>query len=43
MLWLRPADLAGHTFTHTSTLMVADPIEAADAIADAAVTALEHA
>lgn len=43
VLWLRPADLTGHTFTHTSTLMVADPIEAADAIADAAVTALEHA
>ncbi|WP_328851270.1 VWA domain-containing protein [Micromonospora globbae] len=43
VLWLRPADLAGHTFTHTTTLQVADPIQAVDAIADAAVTALEHA
>ncbi|MFI7208467.1 VWA domain-containing protein [Micromonospora aurantiaca (nom. illeg.)] len=43
VLWLRPADLAGHTFTHTTTLQVADPVQAVDAIADAAVTALEHA
>ncbi|GIJ08420.1 VWA domain-containing protein [Micromonospora andamanensis] len=43
VLWLRPADLTGHTFTHTSTLLVADPVKAVDAIADAAVTALEHA
>ncbi|MEV4481822.1 VWA domain-containing protein [Micromonospora coxensis] len=43
VLWLRPADLAGHTFTHTTTILVADPIEAVDAIADAAVTAIERA
>ncbi|MEV6374839.1 VWA domain-containing protein [Micromonospora musae] len=43
VLWLRPADLAGHTFTHTTTLEVANPIQAVDAIADAAVTVLEHA
>ncbi|OKI45721.1 vWA domain-containing protein [Micromonospora sp. CB01531] len=43
VLWLRPADLPGHTFTHTTTLLVADPVQAVDAIADAAVTALEHA
>ncbi|MDZ5447259.1 VWA domain-containing protein [Micromonospora sp. 4G57] len=43
VLWLRPADLAGHTFTHTTTLLVADPLEAAGAIADAAVAALETA
>lgn len=43
VLWLRPADLAGHTFTHATTLLVADPVQAIDAIADAAVTALEHA
>ncbi len=43
VLWLRPADLTGHTFTHTTTLLVDDPIQAVDAIADAAVTALEHA
>ncbi|RNH99670.1 VWA domain-containing protein [Micromonospora aurantiaca] len=43
VLWLRPANLAGHTFTHTTTLLVSDPIQAVNAIADAAVTALEHA
>lgn len=43
VLWLRPADLAGHTYTHTTTLLVDDPIHAVNAIADAAVTALEHA
>ncbi|WKU03417.1 VWA domain-containing protein [Micromonospora sp. HUAS LYJ1] len=43
VLWLRPAGLAGHTFTDTATLLVDDPIQAVDAIADAAVTALEQA
>ncbi|TDC21966.1 VWA domain-containing protein, partial [Micromonospora sp. 15K316] len=42
VLWLRPTDLAGHTFTHTTTLEVADPIQAVDAIADAAFTSLER-
>ncbi|MGQ5262934.1 vWA domain-containing protein [Micromonospora sp. ZYX-F-536] len=43
VLWLRPADLAGHTFGHTTTLLASDPVQAVDAIADAAVTALERA
>ncbi|MDG4760361.1 VWA domain-containing protein [Micromonospora sp. WMMD710] len=43
VLWLRPADQSGHTFTHTTTLLVDDPIQAVDAIADAAITALEQA
>ncbi|KAB1935482.1 VWA domain-containing protein [Micromonospora sp. ALFpr18c] len=55
VLWLHPADpladseLTGpdqmwrHTFTHTTTLTVADPVEAVAAIADAAVTALTQA
>ncbi|MDZ5446772.1 VWA domain-containing protein [Micromonospora sp. 4G57] len=43
MLWLRPADLDGHTFTDTTTVLVADPVQAIDHIADAAVTALEQA
>ncbi|GHJ52946.1 hypothetical protein Nm8I071_22530 [Nonomuraea sp. TT08I-71] len=43
VLWLRPADLDGHTFTDTTTILVADPVQAIGHIADAAVTALEHA
>ncbi|MGW3606490.1 hypothetical protein [Micromonospora sp. NPDC005161] len=43
VLWLRPADLTGHTFTDTTTILVADPVQAIGHIADAAVTALEHA
>ncbi|MBM0259696.1 VWA domain-containing protein, partial [Micromonospora sp. 4G55] len=43
VLWLRPADLEGHTFTDTTTVMVADPVQAIGRIADAAVTALEQA
>ncbi|MFF4893403.1 VWA domain-containing protein [Micromonospora chersina] len=43
VLWLRPADLPGHTFTDTTTLTVADPVQAIGHIADAAVTALERA
>jgi Mg-chelatase subunit ChlD len=41
VLWLRPADLPGHTFADTTTLTVADPLEAIAHIADAAVAALE--
>ncbi|MBM0226140.1 VWA domain-containing protein [Micromonospora sp. ATA51] len=43
VLWLRPADLDGHTFTDTTTVLVADPVQAIDHIAGAAVTALEQA
>jgi hypothetical protein len=43
VLWLRPADLGGHTFTDTTTVTVADPIEAVRHIADAATTALAQA
>jgi hypothetical protein len=43
VLWLRPADMSGHTFADTTTLTVADPIDAIGHIADAAVTALENA
>jgi hypothetical protein len=43
VLWLRPANLPGHTFEHTTTLTVADPLDAVGHIADAAVTALEDA
>jgi Mg-chelatase subunit ChlD len=43
VLWLRPADLPGHTFDHTTTMTVANPAEAIDRIATAAVTALQDA
>jgi hypothetical protein len=43
VLWLRPADLKGHTFQHTTTLLVSNPVEAINHIARAAVTALENA
>jgi Mg-chelatase subunit ChlD len=43
VLWLRPEGLSGHTFTHTTTLTVASPIEAIEQIAAAALTALENA
>lgn len=43
VLWLRPADLPGHTFDHTTTITVDDPVQAIEHLADAAVTALEHA
>ncbi|MGW3607808.1 VWA domain-containing protein [Micromonospora sp. NPDC005161] len=43
VLWLRPANLPGHTFTHTTTLLVDDPVHAVGTIADAAVTALDNA
>ncbi|MGW3607933.1 VWA domain-containing protein [Micromonospora sp. NPDC005161] len=43
VLWLRPADLNGHTFTDTTTLLVADPVQAIEHIANATATALEQA
>jgi hypothetical protein len=43
VLWLRPAGLSGHTFADTSTITVADPVEAIGHIAHAAVTAVENA
>jgi Mg-chelatase subunit ChlD len=43
VLWLHPAGQPGHTFDHTTTIAVADPVDAITQIADAAVTALEHA
>lgn len=43
VLWIRPADMDGHTFTHTTTVTVADPVDAVTQIADAAVTVLETA
>ena len=43
VLWLRPEGLSGHTFADTTTITVTDPIDAIRHIADAAVTAVEHA
>ncbi|MGS2619298.1 VWA domain-containing protein [Micromonospora sp. LZ34] len=43
VLWLRPADLDGHTFTDTTTVLISDPVQAIDHIAGAAVAALEQA
>ncbi|GAA3449666.1 VWA domain-containing protein [Dactylosporangium matsuzakiense] len=44
VLWLHPkASSACHTYTHTTTVAVSDPIDAIDIIADAAVTALTTA
>jgi hypothetical protein len=43
VLWLRPADLPGHTFTDTTTLTVTNPVDAIEHIASAAVTTLENA
>ena len=43
VLWLRPDGMPGHTYTDTTTLTVADPLQAIGHIADAAVTALHHA
>ena len=43
VLWLRPVGLSGHTFADTTTITVADPVEAIGRIADAAVTAVENA
>ncbi|GLI03702.1 VWA domain-containing protein [Phytohabitans aurantiacus] len=43
VLWLRPDGLSGHTFGHTTTLTVANPVEAIEQICAAAITALENA
>ncbi|MET8147865.1 VWA domain-containing protein [Actinoplanes sp. NPDC049668] len=43
VLWLHPDGHAWHTFSDTTTITVADPVDAATRIADAAVTALESA
>jgi hypothetical protein len=43
VLWLRPHGLSGHTFTDTTTITVADPVDAIRHIADAAITAVENA
>ena len=43
ILWLRPAQLDGHTFEHATTVIVADPIDAVARIADTAVRLLEQA
>jgi hypothetical protein len=43
VLWLLPTGLRGHTFGHTTTVTVADPVDAVAHIADAAVAALERA
>ena len=43
VLWLHPQGLSGHTFADTTTITVADPVEAIRHIADAAVTALKSA
>ena len=42
VLWLRPADMTGHTFTDTTTVTITDPVQAINVIADAAVTALQR-
>ena len=43
VLWLQPEGLSSHTFENTTTLTVADPVDAVTRIADAAVTAIENA
>jgi hypothetical protein len=44
VLWLHPGDSrCCHTYTHTTTVAVTNPISAIDVIADAAVTALTPA
>jgi uncharacterized protein with von Willebrand factor type A (vWA) domain len=40
VLWLQPAGMPGHTFTHTTTLTVTNPIDAIDQLIAAALTAL---
>jgi hypothetical protein len=35
VLWLHPANLSGHTFTHTAAIRIADRIAAIAAISDA--------
>jgi Mg-chelatase subunit ChlD len=43
VLWLRPKDMPGHTYTDTTTIEVADPIHAVDEICTAAISALNQA
>jgi Mg-chelatase subunit ChlD len=43
VLWLRPADLPGHTFDDAATLAISDPLDAIGHISRAAITALENA
>jgi Mg-chelatase subunit ChlD len=43
VLWLHPDGLPSHTFTDTTTITVADPVDAVTHIADAALTAIENA
>jgi hypothetical protein len=43
VLWLRPSDLPGHTFDHTTTITVTDPVDAITHITNAALTALVRA
>jgi len=43
VLWLRPEGITGHTFADTTTIHVADPVQAVDEICTAAVTALARA
>jgi hypothetical protein len=43
VLWLRPADIPGHTFGDTTTITIHDPVDAIGHIADAATTALADA
>jgi Mg-chelatase subunit ChlD len=43
VLWLHPADRECHTYAHTTTIAVADPLHVIDRIATAAITALANA
>lgn len=43
VLWLHPHGKANHTYADTTAVTVTDPVEAITVIADAAVTALQHA
>ncbi len=43
ILWLRPTNMTGHTYTDTTTIEVADPAHAVDEICAAAINALVHA
>ncbi|KUL31429.1 VWA domain-containing protein [Actinoplanes awajinensis] len=42
VLWLHPDGYSQHTFADTTTITVADPVDAVSRIADAAVAALEN-
>jgi hypothetical protein len=43
VLWLHPAAMNSNTFTHTTAITIENPVDAVRHIADAAVTALQHA